>query len=59
MNIKRIAHIFSCGSCWAFGAVEAMSDRFCIASKGAKNFHISAEDLVCMFDIQFCYVVIH
>jgi cathepsin B len=26
--------------------VEAMSDRICITSKGAKNFHISAEDLV-------------
>ncbi|RCN30391.1 hypothetical protein ANCCAN_23839 [Ancylostoma caninum] len=22
------------GSCWAFGAVEAMSDRICIASNG-------------------------
>jgi len=42
---------FSCGSCWAFGAVEAMSDRICIASNGAKNAHISAEDLVCMFDL--------
>jgi len=28
--------------------VEAMSDRICIASGGAKNAHISAEDLVCM-----------
>ncbi|KJH48539.1 papain family cysteine protease [Dictyocaulus viviparus] len=27
------AHIFT-GSCWAFGAVEAMSDRICIASMG-------------------------
>ena len=40
---------FSCGSCWAFGAVEAMSDRICIASNGAKNAHISAEDLVCRY----------
>jgi cathepsin B len=39
----------SCGSCWAFGAVEAMSDRVCIASNGAKNAHISAEDLVCTY----------
>jgi cathepsin B len=38
----------SCGSCWAFGAVEAMSDRICIASNGSQNAHISAEDLVCM-----------
>ncbi|KAJ1529584.1 hypothetical protein ONE63_006354 [Megalurothrips usitatus] len=36
----------SCGSCWAFGAVEVMSDRTCIASKGKKNIHYSAEDLV-------------
>ncbi|XP_018016997.1 cathepsin B-like [Hyalella azteca] len=36
----------SCGSCWAFGAVEVMSDRTCIHSNGALNFHYSAEDLV-------------
>jgi hypothetical protein len=41
----------SCGSCWAFGAVEAISDRICIASSGAQNFHISAEDLVGMFSL--------
>jgi cathepsin B len=40
----------SCGSCWAFGAVEAMSDRICIASSGAQNAHISAEDLVACCD---------
>jgi cathepsin B len=39
---------FSCGSCWALAAVEAMSDRICIASNVTKNAHISAEDLVCM-----------
>ena len=36
----------SCGSCWAFGAVEAFTDRICIQSNGAKNPHISAEDLL-------------
>ena len=35
-----------CGSCWAFGASEALSDRFCIASKGAVNVILSPEDMV-------------
>jgi cathepsin B len=30
-----------CGSCWAFGASEALSDRFCVASKGAVNVVLS------------------
>ncbi|XP_071854734.1 cathepsin B-like [Apostichopus japonicus] len=44
-TIKEIRDQGSCGSCWAFGAVEAMSDRYCIHSNGSMNVHISAEDL--------------
>jgi len=33
-----------CGSCWAFGAVEALSDRFCI--HGNETVNLSANDIV-------------
>ena len=35
-----------CGSCWAFAASEAFSDRACIASKGQVNEVFSPEGLV-------------
>lgn len=35
-----------CGSCWAFGAVESLSDRFCIQSQGAINISLSEQMLV-------------
>ncbi|PSN46924.1 hypothetical protein C0J52_14918 [Blattella germanica] len=49
-TIKEIRDQGSCGSCWAFGAVEAMSDRVCIHSKGQINFRFSAQDLVSCCD---------
>lgn len=35
-----------CGSCWAFGATEALSDRLCIASSGKTNVVLSPQYLV-------------
>jgi cathepsin B len=35
-----------CGSCWAFGATEALSDRLCIATNGATNVVLSPQNLV-------------
>lgn len=35
-----------CGSCWAFGAAESISDRICIHSKGQVKVNISAVDLL-------------
>lgn len=35
-----------CGSCWAFGAAEALTDRLCIATQGAQKVVLSTEDLV-------------
>lgn len=45
-TIGAIRDQSSCGSCWAFGAVEAMSDRLCIASGGRVQVSISADDLL-------------
>jgi len=45
-TINDIRDQGSCGSCWAFGASEAMSDRICIASNGTVQAYLSAEDLV-------------
>ncbi|KAM8952706.1 cathepsin B [Pelodytes ibericus] len=45
-TIKEIRDQGSCGSCWAFGAVEAISDRVCVHSNGKVNVEVSAEDLL-------------
>lgn len=44
--IHPIMNQQQCGSCWAFGASEALSDRFCIASKGSINVVLSPQTLV-------------
>jgi len=49
-TIGQIRDQASCGSCWAFGAVEAISDRHCIHTKGKVNLQISAEDLLSCCD---------
>mmetsp|Transcript_5055 Transcript_5055/g.7630 ORF Transcript_5055/g.7630 Transcript_5055/m.7630 type:complete len:303 (+) Transcript_5055:26-934(+) len=44
--IHPILNQGQCGSCWAFGAAEALSDRFCIDSNGNDNVVLSPQYLV-------------
>jgi len=43
--INDIRDQSNCGCCWAFAGAEAASDRMCIATKGAMNFPLSAQDV--------------
>ncbi|KAH8856095.1 Cathepsin B-like cysteine proteinase [Schistosoma japonicum] len=45
-SISQIRDQSRCGSCWAFGAVEAMTDRICIQSGGGQSAELSALDLI-------------
>jgi len=44
--VHPIRNQAQCGSCWAFGASEALSDRFCIGSSGSVNTVLSPQDMV-------------
>ncbi|XP_053208243.1 cathepsin B-like [Panonychus citri] len=45
-SISFIRDQGSCGSCWAFSSVEAMSDRTCIGTNGRTKVQLSSEDLL-------------
>uniref|UniRef100_G3VGU0 Cathepsin B n=1 Tax=Sarcophilus harrisii TaxID=9305 RepID=G3VGU0_SARHA len=51
-TIKEIRDQGSCGSCWAFGAVEAISDRICVHTNGYTTIEVSAEDLLSCCGLQ-------
>ncbi len=44
--IHPIRNQAQCGSCWAFGATEALSDRFAIETNLSTNVVLSPQDLV-------------
>src|SRR3989338_7792356 len=39
-----------CGSCWAFGCGESLSDRFCIHSNGTQSVSLSIQEILSCAD---------
>jgi len=50
--IGRVLDQGRCGSCWAFGTTETLSDRFCIHSSGSIMVQLAALDLTTCDDQQ-------
>ncbi|XP_063622433.1 cathepsin B-like [Cydia splendana] len=49
-SLNEIRDQGSCGSGWAHGATEVMTDRVCIYSNGTKHFEFSAQHLISCYD---------
>jgi cathepsin B len=44
--VSEVRAQHKCGACWAFSGTSVLSDRFCIASKGAIKVNLSPQELV-------------